>query len=121
MAAKTEEKGRREFLRNRIPAGITRYQQFLNHNNHNTVNYDADDSSVMDNNYYLESITKSQINCFSTVYREKKEYVSNIKNSPMYSIIANKKTPYKLIISKEHVVDMVGKDAPGVGSYICDQ
>jgi len=54
------------------------------------------------------------------VYREKKEYVSNIKNSPMYSIIANKKTPYKLIISKEHVVDMVGKDAPGVGSYICD-
>ena len=54
MAAKTEEKGRREFLRNRIPAGITRYQQFLNHNNNNTVNYDADDSSVMDNNNYLE-------------------------------------------------------------------
>jgi len=54
MAAKTEEKGRREFLRYRIPAGITRYQQFLNHNNNNTVNYDADDSSVMDNNNYLE-------------------------------------------------------------------
>ena len=38
----------------------------------------------------------------------------------MYSITANKKTPYKQIISKEHVVDMVGKDAPGVGTYTCD-
>ncbi len=44
-------------------------------------------------------------------------FVSNIKNSPMYSINCNKRVPYKQIITKEHVQDMIGKDAPGVGSY----
>lgn len=86
---KTEEKGRRELLKHRIPAGITRYQQFINQNH--TVNYEDEG----DNNNNLDSITRSQINCFSTVYKEKKEYVSNIKNSPMYSITANKRVPYK--------------------------
>ncbi len=48
--------------------------------------------------------------------------MSQKKTSPSYTIIANKLVPYKLIITKEHTVDMMGKDAPGVGSYHwCDK
>ena len=52
-----------------------------------------------------------------TVYRELKEINSLVRNPPSYSICNLKKSPYKQIITKEHVQDLIGKDAPGVGSY----
>jgi hypothetical protein len=43
---------------------------------------------------------------------------SNFKNSPSFSI---QKAPSKklngVFISKEHTVDLIGKDSPGVGYY----
>jgi hypothetical protein len=56
-----------------------------------------------------------------TIFKERKEFCSQLKSSPSYSINANKKLPYKIIITKEHVQEMLGKDAPGVGSYNNDK
>lgn len=45
-----------------------------------------------------------------------KTYISFYKNNPSYSIRENK-VSYKQIVTKAHVQDMQGKDAPGVGTY----
>lgn len=54
--------------------------------------------------------------CLRTVYKEKREVTSQLKNSPSYTIHP-RLTTYKQVITKEHVQDMLGKDAPGVGHY----
>ena len=38
-----------------------------------------------------------------------------MKKNPMYDF--GIKYPTKMLISKEHLIDMYGKDTPGAGSY----
>jgi hypothetical protein len=54
-----------------------------------------------------------------TMYRDRKEVVSNLKNAPSFTI-KQKKITYKQVITKEHVQDMLGKETPGVGAYLVD-
>jgi hypothetical protein len=43
--------------------------------------------------------------------------MSRLRNPPAFSINGPKNPTYKHVISKEHVVDLLGKETPGVGAY----
>lgn len=49
-----------------------------------------------------------------------KQTISRIKNLPAYSISTRTDKMKKLIISKDHKVDQIGRDSPGVGAYNYD-
>jgi hypothetical protein len=43
-----------------------------------------------------------------------------VKNLPSFSLYAKVDTNKKVIISKQHKVDQIGRDSPGVGTYQYD-
>ena len=46
--------------------------------------------------------------------------LSKLKNIPSYSIYSKVDTNKKVIISKQHTVEQLGRDSPGVGTYDVD-
>ena len=89
-----------DLMRKPVPHNMTRYHQII-----------TEESPVNSHQISTDSL------CLRTVIKERKEINSMLKNAPSYSINNLKNSPYKQIISKEHVQEMLGKETPGVGSY----